>query len=129
MADATMRKVPGALWVALATVAVITLLQVYAGIARGAPIAFIGGAIYAAILLGLYLGHKLAYVLTFLYAALVVLLGFALRGTAAGLYILEIHCLVLVPVLACTRYYFPPPGGESSGEYVDLPDSSNEEEQ
>lgn len=75
-------------------------------VSKAGPIILIDAAITAITLAGLYLGHKWAYIATIIFVLFGTLLGFAKNPT----YGLEIFCfdsLVLVPVLFCTKYFFP----------------------
>ena len=58
------------------------------------------------LLVGLYSGHKWAYVLTIFFVAVGTVLGFS-KSVEHGFMVLILNCLILVPVLICTDYFFP----------------------
>ena len=70
------------------------------------PVILIDAALTGALLVGLYLGHKWAYVLTIVFVAIGTVSGLS-KGIGNGLTILVLDCLVLVPVVICTGYFFP----------------------
>ena len=99
------KKIPGPLWIALISLSVMVVLKVLFAFMVG-PAILIDAAWSGVLLVGLYLGHKWAYVLTIVTIAIGTVLGFS-KGVANGLGILVLDCLVLVPVLVCTEYFFP----------------------
>ncbi len=74
---------------------------------RLGPAMVIDAALSAVLWVGLYRGCRWAYVLTIVFVALGTILGLS-RGLAAGLSVLVVDCLVLVPVLMCKDWFFPP---------------------
>ena len=99
------RQIPGPLWIALISLFVMVVLKVLFVFKVG-PVILIDAALSGALLVGLYLGHKWAYVLTIVFVALGTVFGLS-KSVAQGLTILALDCLVLVPVLMCTEYFFP----------------------
>lgn len=101
----TEKEIPGPLWIALISLAVMVVLKVLFVFQVG-PAILIDAALSGALLVGLYLGHKWAYVLTIVFIAVGTVLGLS-KSLANGLTILALDCLVLVPVLMCTEFFFP----------------------
>jgi hypothetical protein len=98
------RRIPGVLWIGLVSLGIMVLLKLVAVVSVG-PRILIDAGLSAALLVGLYFGHKWAYILTIV----LVVLGtvFALsKGAGYGLLVLALDCLVLVPVVLCTDYFF-----------------------
>lgn len=100
------RPMPGPMWVALISLGLMILGKVTFGLRLGPAIA-IDAALSAVLWVGLYRGCRWAYVLTIVFVALGTILGLS-RGLAAGLSVLVVDCLVLVPVLMCKDWFFPP---------------------
>ncbi|MBN1344444.1 MAG: hypothetical protein JXQ73_17275 [Phycisphaerae bacterium] len=122
-------NVPGALWVAIVALSVMALMQVYVGIARGAPVVFVGAAIDAVLVVGLYLGQKWAYILALVFITLGVVVTWAMKGLGPASAQLAFQCLVLVPVLVCTRYFFPSTTGIGVATEEDVGTSGGEGDQ
>jgi hypothetical protein len=101
----TEKKIPGPLWIALISLSVMVVLKVLFAFMVG-PAILIDAAWSGALLVGLYLGHKWAYILTIVFVAIGTVSGLS-KGIGNGLIILVLDCLVLVPVLICTEYFFP----------------------
>ncbi|MEJ2705699.1 MAG: hypothetical protein P8Z79_24950, partial [Sedimentisphaerales bacterium] len=101
----TEKEVPGLLWIALISLSVMVVLKVLFVFTVG-PAILIDAAWSGALLVGLYLGHKWAYVLTIVFVAIGTVSGLS-KGIGNGLTILLLDCLVLVPVLMCKEYFFP----------------------
>jgi hypothetical protein len=101
----TGKEIPGPLWIALISLSVMVVLKVLFVFKVG-PLILIDAALSGALLVGLYLGHKWAYVLTIVFVAVGTVSGFS-KGVANGLIILTLDCLVLVPMLMCTEFFFP----------------------
>jgi hypothetical protein len=101
----TEKEIPGPLWIALISLSVMVVLKVLFVFKVG-PAILIDAAWSGALLVGLYLGHKWAYVLTIVFVAIGTVSGLS-KSIGNGLTILALDCLVLVPVLMCTEYFFP----------------------
>lgn len=101
----TEKEIPGPLWIALISLSVMVVLKVLFAFKVG-PAILIDAAWSGALLVGLYLGHKWAYVLTIVFVAIGTISSLS-KGIGNGLTILLLDCLVLVPVLICTEYFFP----------------------
>jgi hypothetical protein len=101
----TEKKIPGPLWIALISGSVMVVLKVLFVFKVG-PAILIDAGLTGALLVGLYLGHKWAYVLTIVFVAIGTVSGLS-KGIGSGLTILVLDCLVLVPVVMCTEYFFP----------------------
>ncbi|MEJ2704939.1 MAG: hypothetical protein P8Z79_21080 [Sedimentisphaerales bacterium] len=99
------RKVPSVLWIALVSLGLMVFMKL-AYISKTGPVVLVDAALSAALLAGLYLGHKWAYILTIAFVSLGAIVGFT-KGFGQGITILLADCLVLVPVLLCTDYFFP----------------------
>ena len=99
------RQIPGPLWIALISLSVMVALKVLF-VFKAGPVILIDAALSAALLAGLYLGHKWAYLLTIVFVAFGTVSGLS-KSSTHGLTILALDCLVLVPVLMCTEYFFP----------------------
>lgn len=103
--QSTERQIPGTLWIALISLSAMVLLKVLFAFKVG-PVILIDAALSGALLVGLYLGHKWAYVLTIVFVAFGTVSGLS-KSVGHGLTILIVDCLVLVPVLMCTEFFFP----------------------
>ncbi|MBN2128718.1 MAG: hypothetical protein JW741_04450 [Sedimentisphaerales bacterium] len=101
------RGIPPVLWIALVSLALMVLGKVLFAFKLG-PGILIGAGLSAALLVGLYLGHKWAYVLTIVFTALGTITALT-KGVGNGLAVLLGDCLVLVPVLLSRDYFFPKP--------------------
>ena len=101
----TGKEIPGPLWIALISLSVMIVLKVLFAFKVG-PVILIDAALSGALLVGLYLGHKWAYVLTIVFVAIGTVSGLS-KSSNNGLIILALDCLVLVPMLMCTEFFFP----------------------
>jgi hypothetical protein len=102
---------PGILFVALIALAIITVLGFFAAIARGSVYGFVAVGCNLALILGLLLGHRWAYVLVILFAGVGVVVAFS-KGFAPGLLALLGNGLVVVPMVLSTGYFFSPDATE-----------------
>jgi hypothetical protein len=101
-----MRKpVPGALWVALIALGLISLVQLLIGMGQGKPTLLITVALNAAIWLGLYAGHRWAYVALIVVSGLSVIV-IAARNPAQALGVLIVDAVVVIPVIMATSYFW-----------------------
>jgi hypothetical protein len=98
------RSIPPILWIALISLALMVFGKVLFVFMVG-PIILIDAALSAVLLVGLYLGHIWAYVLTIGAVILGTILACS-KGIDHGLITLIIDCLVLVPVLLSRDYFF-----------------------
>jgi hypothetical protein len=101
----TEKEIPGPLWIALISLSVMVVMKVLFVFKVG-PAILVDAALSGALLVGLYLGHKWAYVLTIVFVTIGTVSGLS-KGIGNGLTILLLDCLVLVPVLMCKEYFFP----------------------
>ena len=99
------RNIPNLLWIALVSLALMILLKI-AYISKTGPLMLLDAALSAVLLVGIYLGHKWAYIATILFVLIGTLAGFA-KNPTYGLQIFCIDSLVFIPVLFCTNYFFP----------------------
>lgn len=100
------KNIPGPLWVAIVALGIISLLTLLSVRKGSVLVPLVAVVCNIALLLGLVRGHKWAYVLTIVFSVLGVAVGFA-KSPSYGLAILLGNGLVLLPVLICTRYFFP----------------------
>lgn len=101
----TKRSIPNVLWVALIALGVMVALQLLASLRLG-PLVLVGAVLSGLLLWGLYRGHRWAYVVTVVLVP-VKLIAAVMTGKASfGLLVFVIDCLVLVPVLLSTHYYW-----------------------
>ena len=98
------KKIPNLLWIALVSLAAMVLIKI-AYASKAGPLILIDASLSAILLIGLYLGHKWAYVTTIIFVFIGTLSGFA-KNPSYGLEIFCIDSLVLIPVLFCTKYFF-----------------------
>jgi uncharacterized membrane protein len=110
------RELPSLLWVALISLGVMVVLKIAFAVVAS-PLLLIDAALSAGLLVGIYLGHRWAYVLTIVFCILGTALGFS-AGPVQGLLTLVLDCLVLVPVLLCTRYFFQRSANQMGEEKV-----------
>ncbi len=99
---------PASLWFCVAMLGVMTLIQLMLGVRRGSEVLLVAVVLNTAILTGLILGHKWAYVVLLVFSVLGPLLMLFVhfwRGVAA----LFMNSLVVIPLLLATRYFFPWP--------------------
>lgn len=97
-------SIPPVLWIALVSLALMVFGKVLFMFKVG-PVILIDAALSAVLLVGLYLGHTWAYVLTIGGVILGTILACS-KGIDHGLITLIIDCLVLVPVLLSRDYFF-----------------------
>ena len=100
------RKLPGALWISIASLGVITLIQLIIGVQKGSGIVLVAVVLNVALMAGLLLGHKWAYVaaLVFAIVGLIVVLG---KNAGHAMGVLIGNGLVIVPLVMSTRFFFP----------------------
>ncbi len=99
------KSIPGPLWIAIVSLGLMVLGKVGFALTTN-PVILIDALLSGILLVGIILGHKWAYVLTLVFTVLGTIVGLA-KGVESGIGILVIDCLVLVPVLICTSYFFP----------------------
>ncbi len=102
------RKIPSALWISIAALGVMTLIQLLVGVQRGSEALLVGAILDAVFLAGLLLGHKWAYVGTLVFAigGPLAVMG---RNPQQATLALLLNCLVVVPMVLSTRFFFPGP--------------------
>lgn len=112
------RKIPSTLWIGVAALGAMMLIQLLVGVQRGEDSLFVAAILDAVFLAGLLLGRKWAYIgmLVFAVGGPLVLLG---RNPERAVTALLLNSLVVVPVILSTRFFFPGPmdnpGTEKSG--------------
>lgn len=99
------RQIPGPLWIAVISLGLMVLGKVIAALAVN-PLFLIDAVLSGILLLGLIKGRPWAYVLTFFAVVIGTILGLT-QSVQNGLIVLMLDCLVLVPVLMTTDYFFP----------------------
>jgi len=110
------KRIPGVLWIALISLGVMVLLKLVAALKVG-PLILIDVALSTVLLVGLYLGHRWAYFLTIVFTVLGTAIALS-KGAGHGLAVLIGDCLVLVPVILSTDYFFfKKEANRSSGEF------------
>ncbi|HUT30595.1 MAG TPA: hypothetical protein VMX13_12445 [Sedimentisphaerales bacterium] len=105
------RGIPGVLWIGLVSLGIMVLFKLAAVFSVG-PRILVDAGISAALLVGLYLGHKWAYILTIVFVVLGTVFALS-KGAGYGLLVLVLDCLVLVPVVLSTEYFFFKNGANS----------------
>jgi hypothetical protein len=100
------RQIPGPLWIALVCLGLMVFGKCLAMFKVG-PLILIDAALSGGLLWGLANGKKWAYILTLIAVAFGTIQTTARAGVAAGFTVLIVDCLVLVPVLICTNWFFP----------------------
>jgi hypothetical protein len=99
------KDIPQPLWISVIFLGAMVLGKL-AAVGEAGPLVLIDAALSAVLLVGLVRGYEWAYVLTLVAALGGTVWGVA-RGIQFGWSILAVDCLVLIPVLICTDYYFP----------------------
>ena len=99
------RQMPGVMWVALVVLAIMVVGKLVAIAALG-PVVLIDAVLSAALLLGLSRGHRWAYVVTIVVVAVKVIAGLVTLNSGFALVVFGIDCLVLVPVLLSTDWFW-----------------------
>ena len=101
------RSIPRVLAFGLAVLGVMIVVQLIIGITTAQIGLFISVVLSGLLLYGLYFGSKVAYVVTIFFILLGSVFSGIQNGPAVGLLTLLLNCLVLIPVLLCTSYFFP----------------------
>lgn len=96
---------PACLFIGLAALAILTVLGLFSAMARGSATGFVAVICNLALLLGLLLGHRWAYVLLILFSIAGIAVAFS-RGAGTGLLVLLGNAVVVLPVLWSTSYFF-----------------------
>ncbi len=84
---------------------IATVAKVVAATQLG-PGLLLDAALCALLLVGLYLGHRWAYVVTVVVVPAKLIVAVVLGSAGAGLFTFLVDCAVLIPVLASTRYFW-----------------------
>lgn len=98
---------PPVLDVALVALGLISAVQLVVGVA-GRPALLLGVALNLVLLLGLRAGHRWAYVLTLLFAFGSPVLLASAGAIREALVVLLVNCLVAIPVIRATPWFWPP---------------------
>ena len=98
-------SIPHVLWVGLACLAFMIVSKIITAFTAG-PAVLVDAATSAALLWGLYSGQKWAYILTYVFVALGIVVA-GQQGIEAAFMILLFDSLVLVPVILSHNYFFP----------------------
>ena len=105
-ANPVKRTPPAQLFLGLLALAILTVLGLFSAIARGSFAGFAAVACNLALLLGLLLGHRWAYVLVIVFAIAGAVVAFG-RGGNHGQFVLLGNGVVVLPVIFSSRYFFP----------------------
>ncbi|MBA4148134.1 MAG: hypothetical protein H0X66_08455 [Verrucomicrobia bacterium] len=97
---------PLEVWIALGALTFITLLQIIAAVSRNSGGLFVGALCNMALIVGLYRGHKWAYVVLIVFSIGGAVVAFG-NSVQKGLVVLLLNAVVLVPILMSTRFFFP----------------------
>ncbi len=101
----TKRPIPNVLWIALIALGVMVALQLLASLRVG-PSVLLVAVLSGLLLWGLYRGHRWAYVVTVVLIPVNLVVAVVTGRAGYGIMIFMIECLVWVPVLLSTRYYW-----------------------
>jgi hypothetical protein len=109
------RKIPSALWISIAALGAMTLIQLIIGVQRGSNALLVTVILNVVVLAGLLLGHKWAYVVVLVLGVggPIALLS---RDARYAMTILLVDGLVTVPMILSTRFFFPGRPGQSAVE-------------
>lgn len=99
------RNIPPVLRVGLCVLAIITILTFFAGLSHPSPRVVVTVFANVALLIGLYLGHRWAFVLALVTGGLGIIIALS-QNVSRGLLVLLGNGLVIVPVILCWEYYF-----------------------
>jgi hypothetical protein len=99
------QQVPGILWVALIVLAIAALGKL-ASLPRYGPLVFVDIAICVALMIGIYYGHRWAFVLTVVVVPAKLLFSMMTGSLRAAVVVFLIDCLVMVPVLMSKNYFW-----------------------
>jgi hypothetical protein len=99
------RVIPGVLWVSLIALGLFSFLQLLIGIIQPNVAMLISVVFNVLILVGLYRGHRWAFVVTLVLGLLGIVVTLA-RSPALGLGVLIGDGLVLVPMLLAKDYFW-----------------------
>ena len=110
------KRIPNPLWVSIVALGLITLLHVVMAFKTGSVALFVSVAIEVALIVGLVLGHKWAYIVILVFAGLGVAVSIA-QDIRQGLAVLVANAVVVLPMVLCTKFFFPKrdDGPESEG--------------
>ncbi len=102
------KKIPGALWISIAVLGAAILMSFVIGVQTGSNTLLVGVFLNVALLVGLLLGHKWAYIATLIFGIggpiVIVAMGKNAEHTVG---ILVGNSLIVVPVIISTRFFFP----------------------
>jgi len=107
------REIPGVLWIALVSLGLMVVGKLFF-VSHFGGLILVDAVLSGGLLIGLYLGHRWAYILTIVFVALGTIGAFS-KGFQQGLTVLVLDCLVLVPVLMCREYFFGGSAGQRTG--------------
>ena len=98
-------KIPGPLWIAIVSLSIMVLCKI-AFAFTSSPLLLIDAVFSALLLYGLLMKRQWAYGFTIAFT----ILGTAWamqHGLSYGMTVLVMDCLVLIPVLMCTHFFYP----------------------
>ena len=99
------RPIPGPMWLAIISLSLMIMGKLLAVFKVG-PLILIDAALSAILLWGLIKRQKWAYFLTVVFVVFGTVMTLR-KGAASGLAVFFLDGLVLVPVLICTKWFFP----------------------
>ena len=99
------RAIPGVLWVSLIALGLFSVIQLLLGVVRLNVVMLIAVAFNVLILVGLYRGHRWAFVVTLVLGLLGIVVTLA-RNPAVGLGVVICNGFVLVPMLLAKDYFW-----------------------
>lgn len=99
------RTIPGALWISISTLGAISAIQLLIGVQNGSGVLLLTVVVNVALVAGLLLGHKWAYVATLVLSigGVIVALG---KNSEQVVGVLIGNGLVIVPMIVSTRFFF-----------------------
>src|SRR5512146_3121207 len=101
------QKPPPALWVTFVLLGIVSLIQFGIGLA-GKPVILIAVALNLITLVGLYAGHRWAFVASIAFAALGAVVSLA-RNPATGIGVLIMNGIMIAPVILSKHYFWQTP--------------------
>lgn len=100
------RKMPDMLWVSIFILGVIEMNHILRGEPKSVGSLILGLVITVALMIGIFLGQKWAYVAELVLASVQVI-WITGESTGKGIVALLVNCLVAAPMILSTRYFFP----------------------
>ncbi|MBU0755244.1 MAG: hypothetical protein KJ645_08900 [Planctomycetes bacterium] len=99
------KDIPALLWIAIVSLGLMIIGKIVAAFFMN-PLVLIDAALSGLLLFGIIKGHRWAYILTFVGVTTGTIFAFN-NGAMSAARTFSADCLVLVPVILCTSYFFP----------------------